>query len=194
MMVSWNGLYMASLVKKLFVMFLVCHDLRQIGTNQCDSFQRDPWICRPDSSESRRFLNWSMVGLLKVGGKLTTERVKPCSHGRSFTTFHKTFLYLEHTSFQIYSSSNLLQSAEVETLQSSSCTKSGGDPTFLTKHSFGIEHSVPEGSFVIDKAGTKQVVGEIRIAVAVHVENVIPVDLQHAQFKDMQIAYGTLMV
>src|SRR5579871_1924727 len=29
MMVSWNGLYMASLVKKLFIMFLVCHDLRQ---------------------------------------------------------------------------------------------------------------------------------------------------------------------
>jgi hypothetical protein len=135
-----------------------------------------------------------MVGLLKIGGKLTTERVKPCSHGRSFTTFHKTFLYLEHTSFQIYSSSNLLQSAEVETLQSSSCTKSGGDPTFLTKLYFVIERSVPEGSFVIDKAGTKHIVGVIRIAVAVHVENALPVDLQHALFKDMQIAYGTLMV
>src|SRR5947207_2668508 len=34
-------------------MLLVCHDLRQIGTNQCDSFQRDPWKCRPGSSESR---------------------------------------------------------------------------------------------------------------------------------------------
>ena len=53
MMVSWNGLYMASLVKKLFVMFLVCHDHRQIVTNHCDSFQRDPWKCRPGSSGSR---------------------------------------------------------------------------------------------------------------------------------------------
>jgi hypothetical protein len=39
MMVSWNGLYMASLVKKLFILFLVCHDLRQTVTNHCDSFQ-----------------------------------------------------------------------------------------------------------------------------------------------------------
>lgn len=61
-------------------------------------------------------------------------------------------------------------------------------------YSFGIERSVPEGSFVIDKAGTKHIVGEIRIAVAVHVENAIPVDLQHVLFKDIQIAYGTLMV
>src|SRR5690349_1285157 len=38
MMVSWNGLYMASLVKKLFILFLVCHDLRQIVTHHCDSF------------------------------------------------------------------------------------------------------------------------------------------------------------
>jgi hypothetical protein len=44
---------MASLVKKLCVLFLVCHDLRQSGTTQCDSFQRDPWKCRPSSSESR---------------------------------------------------------------------------------------------------------------------------------------------
>jgi hypothetical protein len=37
-------------------------------------------------------------------------------------------------------------------------------------------------------------VGEIRIAVAAHVENAIPVDLQHALFKDILIAYATLMV
>jgi hypothetical protein len=28
------------------------------------------------NGESRRFLNWSRVGLLKIGGKLTTERAK----------------------------------------------------------------------------------------------------------------------
>jgi len=59
---------MASLVKKLCVLFLVCHDLRQIGTNHCDSFQ--PKV------EMSAFLNWSMVGLLKIGGKLTTLRAQ----------------------------------------------------------------------------------------------------------------------
>lgn len=61
-------------------------------------------------------------------------------------------------------------------------------------YTFGIERSVPDGSFVMDKAGTKHIVGRIGIAVDVHLEDAIPVDLQFALFKDVQIACGTLKV
>ncbi|HEU0002549.1 MAG TPA: hypothetical protein VFQ36_16705 [Ktedonobacteraceae bacterium] len=63
---------MAFLVKKLFVLFLVCHDYRQIVTNHCDSFQpkvenlsgtRNSHQRFIVNGESRQFLNWSIVGL-----------------------------------------------------------------------------------------------------------------------------------
>jgi len=59
---------------------------------------------------------------------------------------------------------------------------------------FGLDYMPPSGSYIIDKAGTKHTVELLRIAVSVHLDKRIPVDLRHGEFKDSQVAYGTLQV
>ena len=44
------------------------------------------------------------------------------------------------------------------------------------------------------KAGTKHIVGKFASQLQSMWKNTFPVHLQHALFKDIQIAYGTLMV
>jgi len=59
---------------------------------------------------------------------------------------------------------------------------------------FGLDYTPPSGSYIIDKAGTRHTVELLRIAVSVHLDERIPVDLRHAVFKDSQVAYGSLQV
>jgi hypothetical protein len=57
---------------------------------------------------------------------------------------------------------------------------------------FGLQYTPLNGSYLIDKAGNKHNVEMLLIQIAVHMDERIPVDLQHGSFKDVQVAYGML--
>jgi len=54
------------------------------------------------------------------------------------------------------------------------------------------EYPFPAGCYNVDAADIRYRVEKLRTAMAVHVKERIPVNLQHGSYRECQVAYGTL--